>query len=132
MPGRRAPLWDRFWSKVDMTAGPDACWPWLGARSKKRNESRRGHIRIAGRRSPMVLAHVVALALQTDGEFVKVDEEGRRLQVCHRCHARWGNCCNWRHLYWGTYEQNVADRQRATRAVIEAVCADQVPETAGL
>lgn len=26
------PLAERFWTKVDMSGGPDACWPWLGGR----------------------------------------------------------------------------------------------------
>lgn len=26
-------LEERFWSKVDRTGGPDACWPWLAAKN---------------------------------------------------------------------------------------------------
>jgi hypothetical protein len=25
---------ERFWTKVDDRGGPDACWPWVGARSR--------------------------------------------------------------------------------------------------
>src|SRR5438874_974236 len=27
---RSIPLKDGFWSKVDKSGGPDACWPWTG------------------------------------------------------------------------------------------------------
>ena len=122
MPGPRAPLWVRFWSKVDMSGGLFACWPWKGAKSKKRNGSRRGHIQLGGRGSPVVRFYVVALGLSTDGEFVKYDPEtGEKLEACHSCHAKWGDCGNPRHLYWGTHAQNVADRYRTS----ETVDADQ-------
>jgi len=34
MPGRRTPrpLAERFWEKVDKSAGPDKCWPWTASR----------------------------------------------------------------------------------------------------
>lgn len=31
---RRRPLADRFWEKVDQSAGPAQCWPWTGARNQ--------------------------------------------------------------------------------------------------
>lgn len=110
MPPPR-PLWDRFWEKVDhLGRGLNDCWPWTGARSKKRAGTQRGHLRgEEGRRGPHRHAHVVALALSTDGDFAKVDPEtGERLEVCHRCGNRL--CCNPRHLYWGTAEDNRRDR----------------------
>lgn len=115
MGGPRGSLWERFWPKVDMSGGVDACWPWTGAKSKKRKHgqpaNRRGHIREGGAGTPHRYAHVVALALSTDGEFVKWDPQtGARLEACHTCHAPYGDCCNPRHLYWGTQEQNRADR----------------------
>ena len=123
------PLWDRFWAKVDMSGGEDACWPWKGAKSKKRGTSRRGHIREAGRGSRMRLAHVVALALVGDGSFEQYDpDSGVRLQACHSCHARWGDCCNPKHLYWGSKADNEADRRLAE--IRKAIGADQVSEAA--
>jgi hypothetical protein len=110
VPGREQPLWDRFWSKVDQTAGLDACWPWRGAKSAKRR-GRRGVIQVSGRGSRVVAAARVALALSSDGNWDPLDAQGRRLEACHRCHNG-GNevdCCNPRHLYWGTREQNVED-----------------------
>ena len=32
---RTQTLEERFWSKVDRSAGPTACWPWLACRSRK-------------------------------------------------------------------------------------------------
>lgn len=68
----------------------------------------------------MVLAHVVALALKDAGEplllsdLVRYDPAtGARLEACHSCGARWGNCNNPDHLYWGTPEQNRRDRYGA-------------------
>ena len=105
----------RFDAKVDRSGGPDACHPWRGAKSRKRRGSRRGHliITLPGGRRIWVLAHVVAIALATDGEIVKFDPAtGKRLEVCHRCHAIWGDCMNVKHLQWGTAESNRADRYR--------------------
>ena len=107
---RCTPLWDRFWAKVDMGAGPDACWPWMGATSKKRRGTRRGHIREAGKGSRMILAHVVALAWKSDGAFARWDPEtGERLDAGHLCHNR--ACCNPSHLEWMTHQANVEARR---------------------
>jgi hypothetical protein len=76
---------DRFWSKVDKTAGPSACWPWKASR----NEDGYGWF---GRRG----AHRVALALHL----------GRALTACalHDCDHPW--CCNPAHLHEGTKADN--------------------------
>jgi hypothetical protein len=105
-------FWPRFWAKTDQSGGLFACWPWLGAKSKKRGGSRRGHIRV---RMPngtyrWVLAHVVALASKDDGEIEKFAEDGTRLEASHKCHARWGNCTNPAHLEWQHPDQNREDR----------------------
>lgn len=112
MPPAPRPLWDRFWAQVAISDDLDACWPWTGALSRKRAGADRGVIQEGGRGSRILLAHVVALALFTDGEFVKYNPEtGERLQVCHRCGNRL--CCNGRHLYWGTAADNCRDRYGA-------------------
>lgn len=117
MPGRPGPLRERFEAKVDRSGGPAACHPWLGAKSKKRGGTRRGHIQFGGRGTPQVLAHVVALALKDAGEPLLYSdlirfhpETGERLEACHSCSAPQGNCMNPDHLYWGTPEQNRRDR----------------------
>ena len=121
LPGPPRPVSQRLAAMVDVSGGPDACHPFTGARSKKRNGTSRGHLRLAGAGSPMVLAHVVALALKDSGEpvlvsdLVRYDDHGNRLYACHDCNARWGNCCNPDHLYWGTRDENENDRRRARR-----------------
>lgn len=86
---------DRFWSKVDRSGGPDACWPWTGARSKH------GYgIFDAGGKT--LRAHRVALTLENgpipDG-----------MLACHRCDNP--PCCNpYRCLFPGTHADNMSDR----------------------
>ena len=50
---------ERFWSKVDMTAGLDECWPWLGARSDN-GPGAYGRVMLTGRH---FTAHRVAYKL---------------------------------------------------------------------
>lgn len=114
------PLWDRFWAKVDTSAGEDACWPWTGARSyrKRRRKNRgkfakhwgRGVIQQAGRGSRTLKAHRVALCFTGAG----VEEEyDRPEQAAHKCGNR--ICCNPLHLYWASFNENWSDRYGASR-----------------
>lgn len=85
---------ERFWRKVDMSAGPNACWPWLGARQG--NE-------LYGKTSWNMVqmgAHVLALKLYTNEE-----PDGR--QTLHACDN--GLCCNPAHLRWGSIRDNFDD-----------------------
>ena len=122
--GYKGSIWDRFWSKVDSSGGADACWPWVGAKSVKRSGTLRGVLQVAGRRSRIVLAHRFALCLVFGGlaldellaEYDALFDDGSRREACHRCNNRL--CCNPHpnHLYWGTQEQNRADRYRVEAA----------------
>lgn len=97
---RRQPLLERFWAKVDRSAGPDACWPWTGGKARKRGGFQYGIIREDAPSRRMILAHRIALAT-VDGEM-REDRE-----ACHRCgHTL---CCNPDHLYWGTHWENMQD-----------------------
>lgn len=87
---------DRFWTLVDQTGGPDACWPWIGS---ARNEKGYGGFRAGGR---WVVAHRWLLGAL----------RGRPLQwpaevACHHCDNP--PCCNPAHLYVGTHSQNTVD-----------------------
>lgn len=88
----------RFWSKVDRSGGPDACWLWTGMRTPEGY----GVFRLAGRNYG---AHRVALAI--DGR------DPGSLLGCHSCDAP--PCCNPAHLWLGTVAQNIADRDAKGR-----------------
>src|SRR5688500_7656308 len=87
----------RFWAKVDRSGGPDACWPWIGAR----NDSGYGSLKVP---TPTVRkaerAHRLALI------FTGHDLPDDAL-ACHRCNNR--ICCNPAHLYVGDHRQNHRD-----------------------
>lgn len=118
--GATATLWDRFWSYVDMSGGPDACWTWKGA-TRRRMRGRRGKLQVGGRGSRHVSADRLALALHTDGNLTR-KKNGVLLQCCHRC----GNgddpilCVNPMHMYWGTQKQNERDKKRKAACDIAA------------
>ncbi len=96
---------DRFWAKVDQSAGPDGCWPWLASRhgGHEGGEARYGKF---GLRGKDVQAHRVAYEL-TNGPIPT------GLQVDHTCHNTL--CMNPAHLRLATPGQNTANRDGARR-----------------
>lgn len=82
----------RFWSKVDRSAGMDKCWPWTAHYS----QSGYGRFRISGksREAPRVAFELVY------GEYPP--------EVDHRCRNR--ACCNPSHLRSATGKQNNENR----------------------
>lgn len=91
---------ERFWSKVDRSGGPDACWMWTAAR----HEFGYGKIRVQRKD---VGAHRVAWEI-TNGPV----PEG--MFVCHTCDNP--PCCNPAHLWIGTSTENAADRHAKGRS----------------
>lgn len=92
----------RFWRKVDRSAGPEACWPFMGSR----RAAGYGVISVGKKND---LAHRVAFRLAKGG----VIPDG--MLVCHSCDNP--PCCNPAHLWLGTDGDNIADMIRKGRAV---------------
>ncbi len=91
---------NRFWSKVDQSGGPDACWEWQGATNGKKNY---GQLTLRQRR---LYAHRVAYTLAYD--------DPGKLLVCH--HRDNPLCCNPTHHFLGTMKDDVADMVSKGRA----------------
>lgn len=92
---------DRFWAKVDRSAGDDACWLWTGYRNAFGYGQHYYRNRLAG-------AHRFALELRL-GRTLGPDEVAR-----HQCHNP--PCVNPGHLLPGEHIDNVHDMVRAGRA----------------
>lgn len=91
---------ERFWSYVDKSGGPDACWPWTGARIAGYGvygAGKRGRVRAA------------RFACELVGKKIPND-----LLACHKCDNP--PCCNPCHIFAGTSLDNNRDMVRKGRA----------------
>jgi hypothetical protein len=98
----KRPLAERFWEKVDRSAGPGACWPWRA----RVDQDGYGHFTVSSARRSAG-AHRVAYELC-------VGEIPDGMCVCHACDNP--ACCNPAHLFVGTNVDNVTDRQTKGRS----------------
>jgi len=92
----------RFWSKVDI-CGEDDCWPWLAGSANKSGDDSYGAFWAAGTN---LRAHRVAF------ELAKGSAAG--MLVCHSCDHP--PCCNPKHHFVGTVNDNNQDKKRKGRA----------------
>lgn len=90
----------RFWSKVDMSNGPDSCWNWTGCVLPDGY----GFCGFDSRRN--LRPHRVAFEIANPG-FDK------SMYVCHRCDNTL--CCNPSHLFAGTQLDNMRDKTSKSR-----------------
>ena len=90
---------DQFWSKVDQSKGPEACWPWLASHiGKGYGQCNTG--------KGQGYSHRYAWTL-TYGEIPD------KLFVLHKCDNP--TCCNPAHLWLGTCKDNLQDCSRKKR-----------------
>jgi hypothetical protein len=92
-----------FWSKVDQSGGPAACWPW----TLSRTGTGYGQVNMGKSHGPSLRAHRVAFQL-ANGEIPAGGKDGKHgVVVLHTCDNRL--CCNPKHLRTGTQADNVRD-----------------------
>jgi HNH endonuclease len=106
-PKRCRPLVERFWPKVDASAGPDGCWRWLA--SKNTHGYGQIGMHTPGQGSKTIRASTAAWILLRgpipDG-----------LWVLHNCpDGDNPGCCNPAHLWLGTPRKNTRDMVRKRR-----------------
>lgn len=82
----------RFWSKVDASGGPDACWPWTGSRNSDGYGLFCFRGRTIGAGRAMAAIHAKPLSAK----------------ALHHCDNP--PCCNPLHMYEGTDADNARDR----------------------
>jgi hypothetical protein len=87
----------RFWSLVDRSGGPDACWPWL---SHVCQTTGYGDVPARYNGGTRTSAHRLAWRLYNCAD-------PGTLCILHRCDRR--DCCNPKHLFLGTRKANLYD-----------------------
>ncbi len=93
-----------FHSRVDSSAGPDACWPWI---AKSRHKFGYGFMAWEGQKT--VMAHRIAYLIAND---LRRDQLPSSIKILHKCPegALRHNCNNPGHLTTGSQAENIADK----------------------
>lgn len=91
----------RFWSKVNISDDPDACWEWQAGISEKGY----GKFHMG---NTMCRAHRISYILN----YGSIPDD---LNVLHQCDNR--KCVNPNHLFLGTQSDNIRDMQQKNRTV---------------
>ena len=103
---------------VDMSAGPDACWPWTGALGGRLERDPRPYYSYGGKK---FIAYRLVYCLFHGIDPFKLDQKTLLLHSCDN-----GLCCNPAHLSPGDVKQNtkdMLDRERfgLPKAVVRAI-----------
>jgi len=93
LKGKRLPILGpdiatSFWSRVDRSGGPDACWPWLFSFDKGTGYGQLNWKALGGNRR----AHAVAWEIANGHEVPHDPETGRKFDVDHLCHNKDVSC----------------------------------------
>lgn len=93
---------ERFWANVDSSAGPEECWPWIASRAIS------GHGRFGSGIDKIWSSHRWLMAKLANEKLERSDF------VCHKCDNP--PCCNPSHLYIGSAQDNIRDRESRGRS----------------
>ncbi len=104
LPELSASDWQRFWLKVDKSAGLFGCWPWKAAKAGFGY----GRFKIDGK---LWSPHRIAASAREGGIPESYQYHG--MVVMHSCDNP--ACCNPAHLIIGTQRDNVVDMDRKGR-----------------
>ena len=99
----------RYWGYVDKTPGhgpQGECWKWTGTTSDQ------GY----GRIGVLTDGSLRNLNCHRIAYFLHYGEEPHPLLVCHTCD--WPQCVNPAHLFKGTHQDNMADRNAKGRTAV--------------
>ena len=105
MPRATVPLAERFWDKVDRSAGLDSCWLWTGPRNRADGY---GSLSRGSRDAGHVYAHRLSWEIHHG-------PTPAGLLVLHHCDNP--PCVNYTHLFLGTQADNLRDMDAKDRRV---------------
>lgn len=101
-----------FWNKVSIKGKKD-CWEWRGRVNVGNHSGKCKYGRLDFGGEAGVYAHRVAYFIARPGR-IKLRRGKRGLFVLHRCDNP--VCCNPRHLFLGTHQENMRDMSEKGRA----------------